>query len=83
MITRDERVQRHFRNSVQKKLLELLEVLDHGGQKDWAYSNYKQLLKMTRDKIDAEILHQEGFAEEVAEEKHQAALALPNPTLSS
>jgi hypothetical protein len=66
--TRADKVERHFRNSVQKSLLELMKIMDPGNQKNWNYQSYAELLKYARNRIDAELLHETGFEEELAVE---------------
>lgn len=88
MITREEKVERHFRNSVTDKLIDLMKVMDPGGQRNWSY-NYKDLLTLAKERIEAELLHENNFAEDEIvskderTEKTQAALALPSATSSS
>lgn len=83
MKTREEKVERHFRNSVREKLLDLMSAMDPGEQLRWGSYNQKQLLTAAKERIEAELLHENGFAEdetpaeEPKKEKTQAALALP------
>lgn len=85
MQTRAEKVERHFRNSVQTKLIELMKIMDPGGQRDWSY-NYKDLLKDAKERIEAELLHENGFEEDatppedVITTEKPTALALPKPS---
>lgn len=76
-LTRSEKVERHFRNSVREKILGLMSVLDPGEQLRWGSLEYNELLKAARDRIDAELLNDENFQEVPPEVKTQAALALP------
>lgn len=87
MITREEKVERHFRNSVTDKLIDLMKVMDPGGQRNWSY-NYKDLLTAVKERIEAELLHENNFAADapakpLTESAYQNALALPKPTSSS
>lgn len=96
MKTREEKVERHFRNSVREKLLDLMSVMDPGEQLRWGSYNQKQLLNAAKERIEAELNHENGEdnesksiyvedetpAEDPTKEKSQAALALPRPTIS-
>lgn len=61
-LTRSEKIERFFRNNVHAKVRELMMVLDPGQQLVWGSFKYTDLLKEARDRIDAEILHEENFA---------------------
>lgn len=88
MTTREEKVERHFRNSVTDKLIDLMKVMDPGGQRNWSY-NYKDLLTSAKERIEAELIHENNFAEGETpseapkKEKSQTGLVLPIPTSSA
>lgn len=60
-VTRNEKVERYFRNSIRDAILDMMEVMDPGEHLRWRSLNYKELLKTARDRIDAELLHEENF----------------------
>lgn len=91
MKTREEKVERHFRNSVREKLLDLMSVMDPGEQLRWGSYNQKQLLTAAKERIEAELNHENGEDSEsksiytedetplrtLTEAQAQGALALP------
>lgn len=86
MSTREEKLERHFRNSVTDKLIDLMKVMDPGGQRNWSY-NYKDLLTAAKERIEAELLHENNFSKDapvksLTEAEYQNALALPKPVIS-
>lgn len=74
-LTRAEKIERHFRNTVREKIRDLMMVLDPGQQMTWGSYKYNELLKAARDRIDAEILNEENFAETPTPEKTEVTAA--------
>lgn len=81
-ITRADKVERHFRNSVRIALRDLMCVMDPGDKRNWHYQNYTELLKYARDRIDAELLHETGF-EKVEPEAEVAESSVGEPVEAS
>lgn len=84
-MTRDERVNRHFQNSLREKLRELMAVMSPGEQLLWGSLNNKELLKVAKERIEEELAHENDLVEDAtspvvpAPGKAQVALALPKP----
>lgn len=57
-MTRDERVNRHFQNSVREKLRELMSVMSPGEQLLWGSLNQKELLKAAKERIEEELTYE-------------------------
>lgn len=57
---RADKVERHFRNSVRRAILDLMEFMDPGECLRWGSLSYKELLFAAKNRLDAELLHETG-----------------------
>lgn len=81
-ITRADKVERHFHNSVRNAILNLMEVMDPGEKLRWGSLSYKELLSAAKNRLDAELLHETGF-EQVEPEAEVAESSVERPLEAS